>query len=94
MMEPDLPITPPIREALQSRRKDACSGGTESGGAGLDGLEHLEGRFGGNGLGVVVDEECAVFREEERKKGKKGKKGEGACNYRYRIRKSDIITAF
>jgi len=51
-MEPDLPITPPIREALQSRRKAAWPGGTESGGGGgLDNLERLEGPFGGKGCG-------------------------------------------
>lgn len=51
MTEPDLPITPPIREALQRRRKATWPGGTDSGGGGLDCLERFEGPFGGNGYG-------------------------------------------
>jgi len=45
-------MTPPIREALQRRRKAAWPGGTASGGGGgLDDLGRLECPFEGNGCG-------------------------------------------
>jgi len=51
-MELDLPMTLPIREALQSWRKAVWPGGTESrDGGGLDDLGRLEGPFGRNRCG-------------------------------------------
>lgn len=51
MTEPDLPITPPMREELQRRRKATWPDGTGSGGGGLDDLERLEDPLVENGLG-------------------------------------------
>ena len=52
MTAPDLPMTPPIREAWQRRRKATWPGGmTSGGGGGFENLERLEDPFGGNGFG-------------------------------------------
>lgn len=52
MMEPDFPITPPMRDTWQRMRKDTWPGGTareEDGGGGF--LERLEDPFAECGLG-------------------------------------------
>lgn len=52
MTAPDLPMTPPMREAWQRRRNATCPGGMARGGCGgLEDLARLEDPFGGNGSG-------------------------------------------
>lgn len=53
MTWPDFPMTPPMRDAWQSRRNAAWPGGTESGGGGF--LERLEDPFARYGVGSGME---------------------------------------